>query len=277
MSTLNPSMGRGTTATLPRATTAGRWRLNREQVFTFVTPLTLVLLWQILADRGVLDRRIFSTPVAVAGLIGELIQSGELGRHTAATLWRLVLGMVWGMLPGLLLGLTMGLFAWPRAILNPLILAIYPLPRIALFPLILIMVGINERSNIIMVAMGPFFTMLISTMAGVMNVDPIYLKVARSFKVNTWDLYFKVVLPAAFPIVFSAIKVSLGLALLGVVSVEFLNGQEGLGYMIWHSWQVLSLARSMAGLLVTGLLGYAMFLALDWLERRVVPWAATNR
>jgi NitT/TauT family transport system ATP-binding protein len=252
-----------------------RWsaRPSREQVFVVVSPLLLLIAWEILARAGVLDVRIFSMPTAVAGLMWQMLRSGELVRDSGVTLARLLVGMLVGVLPGLVLGLTMGLFRWPRAILNPVVSAIYPLPRVALFPLVLLIVGLNETSNIIMIALGPFFAMLIGTLAGVMNVDPVYLKVARSFKVSTFQLYTQVVFPAALPIIFSAFRLSLGLGLLGVVSVEFLMANTGLGYLIWHSWQLLSLPQSMVGLVATGLIGYALFLVVDWLERRALPWA----
>jgi NitT/TauT family transport system permease protein len=144
---------------------------------------------------------------------------------------------------------------------------------VALFPLVLLIVGLNETSNIIMVALGPFFTMLIGVAAGVQNVDPIYLKVARSFNVKTLDLYTKVVIPAALPIILSAFRLSLGLSLLGVVAVEFLATNDGLGYMIWHSWQILSLGQSMAGLVTTGVIAYALFIVLDQFEKRALPWS----
>jgi ABC-type nitrate/sulfonate/bicarbonate transport system permease component len=245
---------------------------TRERVFAVVSPLVLILAWELLSRLGVLDRRIFSSPTAVIGLAFQLLGNGQLGRDTLITLGRLCLGMVVGVVPGVLLGLTMGLFRTPRAVLNPLVSAIYPLPRVALFPLVLLVVGLNEISNTIMVALGPFFTMLISTMAGVQNVEPIYLKVARSFDVGTRDLYVRVVFPAALPIIISGFRLSLGLALLGVVAVEFLTANNGLGYMIWHSWQILSLSHSMVGLVVTGLIGYALFVLLDVLERRALPW-----
>jgi NitT/TauT family transport system permease protein len=170
----------------------------------------------------------------------------------------------------------MGLFRTPRAILSPLVNAIYPLPRVALFPLVLLVVGLNETSYVLMVAIGPFFQMLISSMAAVMNIEPVYFKVARSFGVNTRDLYTQVVLPAALPIIFSAFRLSLGLGFLGVVAVEFLSTNNGLGYLIWHSWQILSLGQSMVGLVTVGLLGYVAFLLLDQLERRALPWLASR-
>src|SRR5262249_55604107 len=159
---------------------------------------------------------------------------GQLPRSTGITLSRFALGTIVGVVPGLVLGLVMGLSRNLRAVLYPLVAAIYPLPRIAMFPLVLLVVGLNEASNVIMVALGPFFTMLITTMAAVVNIEPIYLKVARSFKARGRDLYLGVVFPAALPIIFGGLRLSLGLALFGVVAVEFLNTNNGIGYEIWH-------------------------------------------
>lgn len=249
------------------------FHLTLEQVFAVISPLGLLVIWQILSNLHVLDPRIFSSPTGVALIMWQLIQNGELPRNTWITLVRLVEGSLAGGVPGLLIGLIIGLFRLPRAIINPIISAIYGLPRVALFPLVLLIVGLNEQSNIIMVALGPFFTMLIGVAAAVQHVDPIYLRVARSFHVNTRQLYTKVVIPAALPIILSAVRLSLGLSILGVVAVEFLAANDGLGYMIWHSWQILSLGQSMAGLVTTGLLAYALFLILDQIEARALPWS----
>ncbi|MBV9324945.1 MAG: ABC transporter permease [Chloroflexi bacterium] len=262
------------TMTLPRPRPHGlRFpSLTRERVFAVVSPVALLVIWEILSRTGVLDPRIFSRPSAVVQLMATMLVSGQLATDTGVTLARLFVGSIVGTIPGLLIGLTIGLFRTPRAVINPLVSATYGLPRVALFPLVLLIVGLNETSNIIMIALGPFFTMLIATAAAVGNVEPIYLKVARSFKVNTRDLYLKVVLPAALPIIFSAFRVSLGLALLGVVAVEFLMTNNGLGYLIWHSWQILSLGQSMVGLVTTGVIAYLLFILLDQAERRALPW-----
>jgi ABC-type nitrate/sulfonate/bicarbonate transport system permease component len=259
--------------TLAELEPAPKAPFSREQVFAVVSPLTLLVVWQVLSNMRVLDPRIFSSPTGVAVIAWQLIQSGELVHHVRATLLRLIAGSLVGVVPGLAVGLIIGLFRWPRAIINPLVSAIYGLPRVALFPLVLLIVGLNETSNVIMVALGPFFTMLIGVAAGVQSVDPIYLKVARSFNVSTRHLYLKVVIPASLPIILSSLRLSLGLAILGVVAVEFLAANDGLGYLIWHSWQILSLGQSMTGLVATGVLAYAMFLALDQIEKRALPWS----
>ena len=239
---------------------------------SFVSPIVFFALWEIGARTGFLDARILPAPTKVVATIWDMIQNDQLLHHTGITTLRFVVGMVVGTVPGVLLGLTMGLFQPVRVVLNPLVAILYPIPRIALFPLVLILVGLNETSNLIMIAIGPFFTMLITAMAAVINVEPIYRDVARNFGVKPRHLYFTVTLPAVLPALMAGGLVSLGLALLGTVAVEFLVSTEGLGYIIWNSWQVLSLSRSMAGLVVAALLGAACYLLMDWLERWITPW-----
>jgi NitT/TauT family transport system permease protein len=109
-------------------------------------------------------------------------------------------------------------------------------------------------------------------MAGVMSVDPIYREVARNFNATTRQLYFMVTLPAAMPALMGGIRISLGLALLGTVAVEFLVGESGLGHVIWNSWQTLSLKRCMVGIVMSAAVGSFFYLSMDALERWLMPW-----
>jgi len=243
-----------------------------EKILVVASPVGVFVLWEILAHLGWIDVRVLPPPSAVA--ITMVVMFGEEGLldHTAATLFRFFIGMAVGVVPGVLIGLTMGIFRWFRAFTNPLVALFYPIPRIALFPLVLILVGINETSNIVMIALGPFFTMLISAMYSVLNIDRIYRDVAENFATGPRHLYTMVTLPAAMPTLMGGLRISIGLGLLGTVAVEFLVGESGLGHVIWNSWQVLSLQRSMAGLVVSAVVGFAVYLSMDLLERHLVPW-----
>ncbi|RBM17709.1 taurine ABC transporter permease [Prauserella sp. PE36] len=250
----------------------GRRRPTREVVFAVVSPVALLVIWEVLSVTGVIDRRVFSAPSDIARDSWYLLVQGSLLDDTLTTLRRLLLGMALGAIPGVLIGLVMGLSRNVKAVVNPIVAATQALPRIALFPLILLVVGLNENSVIIMVGLGPFFTMLISTMTAVSEVPKIYLKVARSYKMSQLRTSASVVMPAALPVVFGGLRISVGLGLLGVIAVEFLTSQSGLGYMIWHSWQILSLSESMVGLVVAGLMGAALYLIVDWAERISLPY-----
>jgi ABC-type nitrate/sulfonate/bicarbonate transport system permease component len=245
---------------------------SREAAFSVLTPLALLMLWEICARIGLLDQRILAAPSLVLQTLWEMAADGELWPHIGYTVGRFVIGTCIGIVPGIFLGLTMGLFPWCRAIVQPIITVLYPLPRIALFPLFLILVGLNETANVLMIAVGPFFTMVIATMAGVMNIDPIFRDVATSFDTRTKDLYLRVTLPAALPVIMSGVQISLGLGLMTTTAVEYLNADIGLGYLIWHSWQILSLRLSLASLLAAGVIGAIFYNGFQWIERKLIPW-----
>jgi NitT/TauT family transport system permease protein len=235
------------------------------------------VLWELLSRTGIVDARVLPAPTVVFATLWELARDGELWTHVGHTAARFAAGMLLGTIPGILLGLTMGMFKWFRVLVQPLVTILYPLPRIALFPLFLILLGLNEKANILMIALGPFFTMSISSMAAVLNLDPIYRDVAQSYETKPRDLYLRVMLPGALPVIMSGVHISIGLALMTATAVEYLNADQGLGYLIWHSWQILSLKLSLAALAAAGLLGSVVFIAFGWLERRLVPWQTHSR
>lgn len=245
---------------------------KRERALAVASPLAVFLLWELMAAMDLIDTRVLPAPTTVLSTMFMMFRDEGLLDQTASTAVRFAAGMVAGVVPGVLIGLTMGLFKWVRAVANPLVALFYPIPRIALFPLVLILVGINETSNVIMIALGPFFTMLISAMYAVLNIDQIYRDVARNFQTGTFHLYVMVTFPASLPALMSGLRISVGLALLGTVAVEFLVSDSGLGHVIWNSWQVLSLQRSMAGLVVSAIFGFGVYLSMDLLERNLVPW-----
>ncbi|WP_051320747.1 ABC transporter permease [Cupriavidus sp. amp6] len=273
---MNDALGNTPVNPLPR-TTRGIKLPRPELMFSVLSPLALLVLWELCSRLGVFDERILPAPTVVLGTLAELAREGGLYEHIGQTAWRFALGMLLGTIPGIFLGLSMGMFRWCRVLVQPIVTVLYPLPRIALFPLFLILLGLNEKSNILMIALGPFFTMVICTMAGVMSIDTIYKDVARSFETRSRDLYLRVMLPAAMPVIMSGVHISVGLALMSTTAVEYLNAEKGLGYLIWQSWQILSLKLSLAALLAAGIMGAVIFALFQQLERRLIPWQPPSR
>lgn len=250
---------------VPRSGTA-------ERLAAVLSPAALLAIWEIAARLGLIDARILPPPSTVALTIVDLFARGALLRDIQDTLFRFLLGMALGVVPGVFVGLTMGLFRWVGIVLNPIVAALYNVPRIALFPLVLIFVGLNESSNILMIALAPFFTMLITAMGAVMNVEQVYRDVAKNFNAGPRHLYFMVTLPAIAPELMSGLRISAGLGLLSTITVEFLVGDSGVGRLIWNSWTVLSLKQSMAGMIVASAIGYVFYIALGLVERVLIPW-----
>jgi NitT/TauT family transport system permease protein len=245
---------------------------QRDRLMSVVSPLVVLLLWEFCSRTNIIDRRILAPPTVIVATIVQLIATGGLLQQAGITLARFFVGFIVGLVPGTLIGLAMGISPWTRSIMQPLVAAFYPLPRIALFPIILILVGLNETSNVIMIALGPFFTMIITTMAAVLNVEPIYKEVAHSFGARPRDLYFDVMFPAALPMIMGGVKLSVGLALLNTVAAEFLVADSGIGHLIWNSWTTLSISQSVAGLVTAGIIGSVLYTIAGAIERRVIPW-----
>ncbi|WP_264843158.1 ABC transporter permease [Caldinitratiruptor microaerophilus] len=237
-----------------------------------LSPVALLVLWEMLVRLKLLDARFFPPPSGIVGTFVDLLVSGELLQALLISLSRIFIGFVVGAVPGLLIGLTMGLFPLVRAALEPMVAALYPIPKIALLPLIMILFGIGEWSKYITIAIGVFFLVLINTVAGVVNIDRIYLDVARNFGASRKDFYTTIALPGALPLIFTGIKLGMGMALLLIVAAEMIGAKSGIGYMIWTGYDTFYLEKMYVGLVIMSFLGYVFTLVLDELERWIIPW-----
>ncbi len=254
-----------------------RDRTPAERLVGVASPIVLLIAWEIAARARLIDVRIFPAPTTVVAVIWGMAVHGTLVSDTAYTVTRFLVGLVLGVVPGVFLGLTMGLFRWVGVVCRPIVAVFYNVPRIALFPLVLIIVGLNESSNILMIALGPFFTMLITALGAVTNVEQIYRDVAKNFNARPRPLSGMVTRPAIAPTQLDGLRISVGLGLLGTIAVEFLVADNGLGHVIWNSWQVLSLSQSMAGLVMAAIVGYVVYASLAFVERILLPWHQPTR
>lgn len=201
-------------------------------------------------------------------------ETGELWLHTWASLQRLFWGFLAGGVPALFLGIAMGLSRPLRAAIDPLIAATYPIPKSAILPLILLIFGLGEASKIAMVAIGMFYPICINAVTGVLEINKMYLDVAKNFRASRAQIFRTVALPGALPFIMSGIKLGVGMGLILIAVAEMMGAKSGLGYMIWNAWEILSVEIMYVGLLVIATLGYIFSLSLTELERWIIPWKA---
>ncbi|TYP50893.1 ABC transporter permease [Thermosediminibacter litoriperuensis] len=242
------------------------------QILSFLSPLLLLLLWEILARLNAIDVRLFSSPSRIFAALVPLVSSGELLYHTLVSAWRILLGFIVGAVPGVLLGLSMGLFPPVKALLQPLVAVTFPIPKLAVMPLILIIFGLGESSKVFTIAIGVFYLVLINTMAGVLNIDTIYMDVARSFGASRVQFYTTVALPGALPMIFAGLKLGMGTALLLIVAAELSAARAGVGWMIWRAYDMFDIEKMFCALIVLAFLGYIFSYVLDFVEKVVIPW-----
>src|SRR5712692_840209 len=244
----------------------------RDRIVQIVSPVAFIVVWEMVARFNLIDVRFWPAPSTIMEASSKMISSGEIFRHLNISLVRLVLGFALGAIPGLILGLAMGLFRWLRTILDPFIAFAYPIPKSSILPLIMLIFGLGEMTKIVTVALGVFFLVLINPVAGVRNINPIYLDAASNFGAGRVATIIHVALPGALPLIFAGLKLGLGAGLILIVIAEMVGARNGLGYLMWESWQSFSVARLYVGLIAIGLLGYLTTVIMEELEKRLVPW-----
>jgi NitT/TauT family transport system permease protein len=218
--------------------------------------------------------RFFPAPSAIISTLIDMAKAGELHGNVLITLQRIALGFVLGGVPAIVIGVAMGLWRPIRALVDPLIAATYPIPKSSLMPLILLTCGLGEMSKIVMVAIGVFYPMAINATAGVLQINQIYLDVGKSYRASRWDTFRTIALPGALPFIMTGVKLGAGLALILIAVAEMVGAKSGIGYMIWSAWETFAVKKMYVGLLVVAVIGFAISLTLNEVERLVIRWKA---
>lgn len=234
--------------------------------------MVLLALWEVAVFAGFVDALLFPPPSTILESAGELIASGVLTAHIAATGLRVGAGVAIGAGLGMFLGIAMGSSPGLRAVVDPLIGALHPVPKIAILPLIMVVFGIGDVSLVIVIATGAFFPMVINTMTGVHQINPNYLDLARLHGVSGWKKMRRIVIPAAGPSLMAGLRLSLNTTLLITVAVEMIAARTGLGSMIWLSWSTLRTEHIYVAIAVTVIFGLAVNGVLSWVTKRTLPW-----
>jgi NitT/TauT family transport system permease protein len=243
-----------------------------ERIMMLLSPVALLLLWEIAGRLGLIDLRFFPLPSQIFQELVAVTRSGELWANTTASLQRLAFGFILGGLPALVLGILMGLMRPLRLLVDPLVAATYPVPKSAILPLVLLIFGLGEASKVVMVAIGVFYPVIINTTAGVLAINRTYLDVGKHFRATSWQTFRTIALPGAMPFIVTGFKLGAGLGLILIAIAEMIGAKEGLGYMIWNAWEILAVEMMYIGILAIAVIGFVVTILLNQLERWLVPW-----
>jgi NitT/TauT family transport system permease protein len=242
-----------------------------ERLVSLLAPLALLLAWELLVRVGLLDRRFFPAPSSIVGTFVTLART-TLPGHVGVSLARAAIGFLIGAIPAVLLGVLVGLMPIARAAVQPIVGALFAIPKTAILPLVLLVFGLGEQSKWAIIAIGVFFPVLISTAAGVADIDRIYLDVGRNFGAGRLATLWTIALPGALPVIMAGIRVGWGVSLLLLVTAEMSASKSGLGYLIWQSWQTYTIEDMYVGLVTIAVIGMVSFWLLDTLEGWLIPW-----
>lgn len=238
-----------------------------------LSPLVLLLMWETSSRLAWVDTRFFPAPsLIVHYLFTEALTQG-IHKDLAISMWRIAIGYTAGSLVGVVAGIAMGLSFASRSFLYPIIALLYPLPKIAVFPLIMLIFGLGELSKILLIGMGCFFLVALSTLKGVDTLGKIYFDIVKVHRVSLARSVRYIVIPGALPSIFSGLRLALGYSFVIMVAAEFSGANDGLGYWIWQAWETFSLKAMYAGIFIVAFLGWMSTQIVDGLEKHLVPWA----
>jgi len=232
--------------------------------------LCLVGLWQLLWVWG-LPAYILS-PVDILKHFFAALGSNELYQHIGASLLRSLPGFAIGTLLGIALGLLAGIARSFEQLLSPVIFLTYPVPKIVMLPLFMLWFGIGDLSKILIIALACFYPTFINAYYGAKSTPTLLVWSGLNLGAGNWQIFRKVVVPNALPLIFAGLRVSLALSFIVMSATEMINASSGLGHLIRAAESGLRFDLMYVSLLTIAILGYVGDKLLLLARRRVLAW-----
>jgi NitT/TauT family transport system permease protein len=254
----------------------GRWSWHERPIIGLAAVGAVLGLWEAVSRTGAVKPLFLSSPSRIVATAIHMLASGELVEHLRVSGAEFLAGYALA-LAAIPLGLLTGWYRRLNFALDPFLTALYVTPRVALMPLIILWIGIGLWSKVAIVFLGAFFPICISTIAGVRTVDPVHLRVARSFQATQWRLFLTIVVPSCVPFILAGLRLGVGRGLVGVVVGELFGATAGIGYLISVAGSGFETDRVFVGVAVLCTFGLLCNEALVRLERRVEAWRPAAR
>lgn len=258
-----------------------RLRLSRSMALSLTTTALMLLAWVVVTRLELANPLFLPGPEAVWKAFVKVAVKGYQGstllEHVAVSLWRILVAFALAVLVGVPMGIVMGVSKDARAALNPVIEFYRPLPPLGLYTLLVMWLGIGEESKLALLFLAGLPGIIIATVQAVSTIDPTYERAALALGATRWELIRHVYLPAAGPTILAGMRIALGFTYTVLVAAEIVAATAGIGWMIWDAAKFLLSDVVIMGLIVLGLTGVALDMAMRGLGRLLMPWTAIAR
>jgi NitT/TauT family transport system permease protein len=261
----------------PQPTLAQRLRdvLLSPNAIRTASVAVFFVIWEYYGRR--MDPIFMAPPSAIFEAAMQLIQSGALKKAMVQTLWPFSVGMALTVVVGIALGIVMAQWRTLEYVLDPFINALYAIPLIALIPLIILWAGLEFVGKVSILVSVAIFPITVNTFSGIRDVRGAMLEIGRAYGATEWQIFWKIVLPAAIPFIMAGIRLAVGLAIIGIIVAEFFTAISGLGGMIVEYANVFATAKLFVPIIVIALIGVVLTEFVMWLERRMSRWRQLER
>jgi sulfonate transport system permease protein len=243
-----------------------------RQWLRVLSPLALLILWQIGCSSGWISSRTLAAPSQVIASFIDLTSDGSLQHHLLVSLGRVAKGMAVALVVGGSLALLAGLSRTGEYVIDAPMQMLRTLPVLALIPFFIIWFGIGEVPKVALVAVAAVFPIYLTLYSGIRGVDPKLIELARIIGLSRASLIRHVILPGALPTALVGVRYSLGISWLILVAAEQVNASSGIGYLMNDARDFMRIDILVVGLLIYAFLGLIVDILVRWLERRLLGW-----
>ena len=242
----------------------------KVRLLQLVTVIAALAAWESVARMGWVDPLFVPAPSAVAPALLRI--SGGALAGLADTLGKTAVAYVLSVVLGVSAGVAVGSVRLLRDVLSPYVIALYGIPKILVLPWIVLLLGYGTTPAVFYGVLHGFFPIMVLVMGGVRDVDRTLVTVARSFGASTWQLYWKVLLPAIVPTVLAGMRLGIVFCLLGVLIVEMFAGVRGMGHVLGSLANGFQAPELFAATALVSASSIAIVLGLDALNDRLSHW-----
>jgi sulfonate transport system permease protein len=239
---------------------------------SFILPIGIIALWVAATHLGWIKPYFIPKPETIFSRFIEMVTKDKFLNDFWISFHIMLIGYVLGALFGLLNGISAGLSRFVDKFISPTINVFRQVPPIAWLPIFILFFGIGSTMKIVFLAMVVSIPIFLNTFQGIRSVSKEYLEVAQVFEYSSFQTLKKVVLPAAFPAIFTSLRFCLGAAWGMIVFVEMMNGKNGMGWVLNDSMELLDTPRTYVTIVVIGFVGFAFDCILSLVEKNLMSW-----
>lgn len=247
-------------------------RIEKILVYT-VQILILVgfnILWEYMANKGIINTFIYSSPSRIIKTIVELYKQNNLFNHIWVTVYETVISFSLATLLGTLIAIILWYSKFLYKVFDPYLTVLNSLPKVALGPIIIIIFGANIRSIVIMALLISIVITISNVYSGFVNTDKNKIKLLKSFGASKGQMLRYLIIPSNYHVIVNSLKINVGMSMVGVIMGEFLVSKEGIGYLINYGSEVFNLNLVFAGIIILLLVSYLMYLIVLYIEKVLI-------
>jgi NitT/TauT family transport system permease protein len=211
-------------------------------------------------------------PSDVLTVLHRITVDGRFWNHWLASFQRIFIGFIAAQVVGIPLGLAMAMSLATHRFLFPILEILRPIPPLAWVPTAIIFWPTTESSIAFVIFLGAFFTVVLNVIGGARSIDQRYVRAALSLGSRPRDVFWKIVLPATLPSIFTGMAVGMGITWEVVVAAEMIAGKSGLGYFTWASYVGGNYPQIIVGMLSIGIAGYLSSGLIRAAGKMAAPW-----